>query len=109
MHRVSVSLNTVCPRTRTQDPVATQQQPLERLLMCFLYGKKAGTSPSEKLKNHTSIKDQRSLKKDFIQLYFSRTQGCDVGLRFVEALEQFHSASKSGIQATMEYKPEIYE
>jgi hypothetical protein len=35
-----------------------------------LCGSKAGTSPSEKLRNHTSIRDQRSLKKDFIQLLF---------------------------------------
>jgi hypothetical protein len=81
----------------------SSQQREERLLICFLYGKKTDTSPSEKLKNHTSIKDQRSLKKDFVQLYFSRTRGREAGLRFVEALEQFHSGSKSDTQASEEH------
>jgi hypothetical protein len=62
----------------------------------FMCGSKAGTSPPEKLKTHTSIKDQRSLKKDFIQLflfifffareYFLSTRILEEGLRFAEAL-----------------------
>jgi hypothetical protein len=95
MRSVPVNLNMMVTqeldRKLRQSTARRKQQ-----LTSFMCGSKEGTSPPEKLKNHTSIKDQRSLRKDFIQLflflfffareYFLSTRVREEGLRFAEAL-----------------------